>query len=620
MKSWQALHNSLRVFKLIWSVHPWRTTLWLLLPLGIGGLTYPLYGARKDMIDVIAAHVQGDFFQSAMRELALPMILLFLATFGQFLLTTISRVLTLRLQDRGTILIREAVWHKAFRLEFATIEQSHTQDALRRANEFAGTQLLQLASSQTEMLRILLTMVSTLLVILAINPWIASVVTAAAAPALLIKIRTEIAIKSLNREATHDGRRAEYINRILTDKTYAKELRVFGFAEELLRRFQDLLKPVLQKRGDLRRREIKAGGWIGLCNIVVFGFSLYTLASGIHDGVSAGEAIVVIWAVLSVQQAVLQLVFPVQAFVASALGARDLLELLQLPETASTSTTADGRAIPNEENFQIDTLEFKNVSFRYPNTDRYVLRNLNLLIHRGEKIAIVGENGSGKSTLIKLLTGLYEPTSGTLLLNGRRLREYSPELLYRKISVVMQNFTRFPLTFEENLQLGNVQNLQDDPQDCTRSRLQSDHSESVRLESFLGRLKFRDVINAAPQGWQTRLGGFGDSAYELSGGQWSLLAMARSTLKSSDLVILDELSSALDPLAEVQVFRHYQELFRDETVVLISHRLGWARYSDRILVLKRGVLVESGTHDDLMSDEGEYSRLYNLQAQWYATN
>ena len=601
MKILQAFKNSYQVFSLIWKRTPLLTTCWLLIPVLIGVLTYPLYGQRKQLINLTVETLGTDFHVRSFLVAAAPvLIFIFLTTFGQFLLTTINQVLAVTLKDRGTILIREQIWNKAFRLDYELVERNQTQDMIQRANQFIGEQLLYLASSQMESVRILLTILSMLAVILAVNPWVALLVSLVAAPALWLKIRTEIAVKSLNRDATNDGRKAEYLNGILTKKEFAKELRVFGFANHLLKQFEELLVAVLVKRGSLRRREIKMGAVIGGCNILVFGMSLYILARNFHGADSVGAATVVIWAVLGVQQTLMQLVAPVQYFVTSALGAEELLEFLRLHESQESVSIQ-----PVDADFGIETIEFKHVYFRYPNSERMILNDVNMKITKGEKIAIVGENGSGKSTMIKLLIGIYEPTEGQILINGRDLRDYPKETLYKKMSVVMQNFIKFPLTFRENFEIGNLRS--------------SSGVQTERMNEFLENLKFREVIESSPNGWETHLGGFGEATYELSGGQWSLLAMARSTIKKTDLVILDELSSALDPMAEVEVFRHYQKLFKEETVVLISHRLGWARFSDRILMMKQGSLIEMGTHNELISKSSEYAKMYQIQAEWYAT-
>ena len=246
-------------------------------------------------------------------------------------------------------------------------------------------------------------------------------------------------------------------------------------------------------------------------------------------------------------------------------------------------------------------LRLENVSFDYAHSQRSVLKNINLTIDPGETIAIVGANGAGKTTLIKLLCRLYDPTEGKISLDGVDLRDYAPTDLQRQISVLFQDYIQYQLTVQENIWLGNV-DLAPTPE---------------RIWQAASEAGAKEAIDRLPQGLDTRLGNWFDGGEELSIGQWQKIALARAFLRDARLIILDEPTSALDPKAEAEVFDRFRALVKDRMAIVISHRLSTTKLVDRILVMNEGQLVECGSHDELMQQQGLYARLFTTQAQHY---
>lgn len=262
----------------------------------------------------------------------------------------------------------------------------------------------------------------------------------------------------------------------------------------------------------------------------------------------------------------------------------------------SPSTPKDIPDIPNP-----PIIEFKNISFKYPGTERDILKDFNLTIQSGEKIALVGENGAGKSTLIKLLLRFYDVTGGEIFINGVNIKDVSVEDWHKKIGALFQDFIKYQFTFKENIYFGDLSRKQD---------------EELLQEAIVksGADKYLDTL---PEKYNQVVGKMFEDGIDLSGGQWQKLALARAFFRNAPLLILDEPTSAIDAKAEYEIFQKVQSLQKDKTVIIISHRFSTVRNADRILVLDEGKIIEEGDHEKLMKKKGLYAELFNIQAQGY---
>ena len=241
----------------------------------------------------------------------------------------------------------------------------------------------------------------------------------------------------------------------------------------------------------------------------------------------------------------------------------------------------------------------KNVTYTYPGNETPALKNLNLEIKAGEKVAIVGENGSGKTTFVRLLLGLYRPDSGAILADGIDYQDIEPHLLYHSYSAVMQSYVRYHLSLAENIALSQVQ---------TKEQKHAVHRAAVQVGA--------DITDSLSQGYDTLIGPE-MGGVDLSGGQWQRVALARAFFRNSEVLVLDEPTAALDPMAELAIFERFRELAAGRTALMIAHRLGIARLADRILVFRGGTVIEEGTHDQLLREGGEYAEMFESQARWY---
>jgi ATP-binding cassette subfamily B protein len=247
-------------------------------------------------------------------------------------------------------------------------------------------------------------------------------------------------------------------------------------------------------------------------------------------------------------------------------------------------------------------IRFDGVGFAYPGQDKFALRGIDLFIPAGQSLALVGHNGAGKTTFIKLLSGLYQPTEGRILLDGQDLRTLPEEVLQRRIGVVFQDFNQYQFSVRENIAFGSVEHLADEP----------------RIERAVQRGGAEEIVRGLPSGLETMLGRWFQKGVELSGGQWQRVALARAFMREqADILILDEPTAALDAEAEHQVFQRFAELSAGRTALLISHRFPTVRMADRIVVLEGGGIVEQGSHDELLAAGGRYASLFALQAKGY---
>ena len=273
-----------------------------------------------------------------------------------------------------------------------------------------------------------------------------------------------------------------------------------------------------------------------------------------------------------------------------------LFEFIDLPERKDRPQSKD-LPPPNPTR----GIEFKNVSFRYQGQSDWAIENLSLTILPGEKVALVGENGSGKTTLIKLLTRLYEPTSGEILFQGVNLHDWPIEELRKKIGVIFQDFVKYQLSLRENVGFGSV----------------ADANNQARIERAADQGGMLDILPGLAEGWDTTLGGWFQKGRELSGGQWQKIALSRAFMREGEVIVLDEPTSALDAEKEYEIFKRFKELTAGKIAFLISHRFSTVRMADRIVVLKKGIIVEQGSHPELIAKNGVYAKLFEMQAEGY---
>lgn len=400
----------------------------------------------------------------------------------------------------------------------------------------------------------------------------------------------------LARQQTLQQRRHTMLGRVLTGREAASEIRLFGFGDWLIEQAERVWHQLTTERLRLAGAEARvtslSDGLNVLAYVAAIVFGIWLLTTG-QAGIDAYAAFFL--AIETFQSRYQQVALHVSSTLYNdLLYIRDFLEFVDGPRL----DLKKGRRRPAP---IMQGIVFDDVSFTYPGSEQSALSHLNLSIQPGQRVALVGENGAGKTTLVKLLMGLYRPTSGRILMDGIELQELAPQDWYRRFGTIFQDFIRYQTTVRDNITFGWVEGT----------------GSELALLGAAARSGSDEVIATLPDGWNTLLGKEFHDGTELSVGQWQKLAIARAYFRPAEFLIMDEPASALDAKAEAAVYEHFVQMAEDCTVVMISHRLGSCQLADRILVLHQGRLVEEGTHPELAAAGGEYASLYELQAGWY---
>lgn len=412
----------------------------------------------------------------------------------------------------------------------------------------------------------------------------------------LVRVRLWKAKYLLERAQTERERRLGYMAGLMTGRDAGAEVRLFDLREYLLRSWDNLRAELRDERLSLVRRDFRFEVASSSGQSFVFGSVLAVVVYLVARGtLTVGQYAAFIGAVQQFQDSVFDFVVTAVMVDKDLRYVSDLFVYLDLPEEERGTSH-----LPEAQLKQ--GIVFEMVEFRYPDCERLALDRLCFHIRPGERIALVGENGAGKTTLVKLLLGLYQPTAGRILVDGVDLRDLDPVSWRTRAAVVFQDFQQYQLTVSENIGLGNLDRLND----------------ATAIECAARRAGAASFIATLPRGYGAQLGKAFEEGVELSHGQWQRIALSRAYLRDAELLVLDEPTAALDPKAEVEIYRQFRDASEGKTVLLISHRLGSARLADRILVLEAGCLAEQGPHAELMKGSGLYARMFATQAQWYA--
>jgi len=448
----------------------------------------------------------------------------------------------------------------------------------------------------------MLTLGGLLLLLGQIHPVLPLVLLLVGIPYLRVRHRMEAEKYRSMAEHTRVAREMEYYMRLALEPAVAHEVRVFGLGDFLLRRFRERRGKAMAEVQRLRGREfVQALAFSGVMALALAGAFLYTVLQASTGHLQVGDIALYLGAVGQAQEAVLGFGWWFAYLSRVQLQMRGLFDFLDGAQPA-IALPPEGQGAPAPARFK-EGVELRDVYFHYPggSQDVAVLQGVNARLPAGKVTALVGVNGAGKSTLVKLLTRMYDPTSGQVLLDGASLAHYELASLRSRMAVVYQDFARFALTLRENIAVGDMQ---------TEPGIQ-------RIEQAAHWSGADEVAGRLPQGYATELTRRFEGGVDLSGGEWQKVALARSFLRDAALVILDEPTSALDADAEYQLFQHFRELIAGKTALLISHRLSTVRMADQILVLDGGRIVEAGRHAELMARGGYYASLYEMQAGRY---
>jgi len=488
------------------------------------------------------------------------------------------------------------VMEHAASLDLLAYEDPVFYDRLERARVQA-TDRLYMIQAIGRLIQQLITTLTLSISIMLFSPWLLLLLVVGVIPAFVGETHFAFLGYAKNFRQTPVRRQLDYLRLLGGSKEAAKELKLFGLRGFLTGRFKTLSDQVYDQDISLARKKVVAGSvlstigtagyytayiyavWRTVTGVFSFG-TLTFLANAIRDASSN-----------------LQQTFSTLSTIADqALFMTDLIAFFEMKPGIRSKVNALPAPRPILRGF-----EFRNVSFRYPGSPRLVLNQLNFHLRTGERVALIGENGEGKTTIVKLLTRLYDPVEGEVLLDGIDVREYDLDDLYREVGVIFQDFMRYEMTARENIAVGRIEQVND------LKSLQESAQKSMAA----------DVVRKLPAGFDQMLGRRFDGGVDLSGGEWQKVALARAYLRDAQVLILDEPTSALDARSEYEVFKRFAELTSGKMALFISHRFSTVRMADRIVVLEKGQIAEEGDHDALTSLGGRYAEMFELQAASY---
>ncbi len=492
--------------------------------------------------------------------------------------------------------VNHMILDKALELELRHFEDSEIYDKMSRARREASSRPLSLVMRTFGLVQDGISLVSYGALLIAFSPWAALLLVGAALPVFIAELRFSGEAFRLFRWRTPETREQAYLESVIAREDYAKEVKLFDLGPRFLRRYDDIFDRVYAEDRSLTWRRGLWGLGLGLLSTAAFyGMYAWIILAAVDGTISLGDMTMYVLVFKQGQSALASALGAIGGMYEDNLYLSILYEFLELeiPESAGTETAGPRPG---------DGIRFENVSFTYPDAEQPALAGIDLHLPPGTKLALVGENGSGKTTLVKLLAGLYQPTGGRVLLDGRPLHEWEPRALRRRIGVIFQVFVKSQLTVGENIGAGDDRAYDDEP----------------RWRDAAAKGLAAPFIDDMPEGYRSQLGRWFKNGRELSTGQWQKVALSRAFMRTgADILVLDEPTASMDAEAEVRIFDRFRELTREQIAVLISHRFSTVRMADTILVLNNGRVVEQGSHAELMAAGGPYERLFSLQAAGY---
>ncbi len=488
------------------------------------------------------------------------------------------------------------VMEHAAGLDLLAYEDPVFYDRLERARVQA-TDRLYMIQAIGRLIQQAITTLTLSISIMVFSPWLLLLLVVGVIPAFIGETHFAFLGYAKNFRQTPVRRQLDYLRTLGGSKEAAKELKLFGLRKFLTDRFRGLSFQVYEEDVDLARKKAVAGSFLSAIGTAgyytAYVFAVWKTVTGVF---TFGTLTLLANAIREASSNLQQTFSTLSTIADQALFLTDLIAFFEMRPKVTSKPNALPAPRPIVRGF-----EFRNVSFRYPGSSRAVLQDFNFHLHPGERVALIGENGEGKTTIVKLLTRLYDPAEGQILLDGVDLREYDLEDLYREIGVIFQDFMRYEMTARENIAVGLIDQAGDLP------RLQDSARKSLADA----------VVKKLPLGYEQMLGRRFEGGVDLSGGEWQKLALARAYLRDAQVLVLDEPTSALDARSEYEVFQRFAELTTGKMALFISHRFSTVRMADRIVVLEKGRIAEQGNHDALIARGGRYAEMFELQAASY---
>lgn len=585
-----------RIVRLVWAAHA---------PLTIGtalfnlarGITPALTATISQLLlDGVLLGIQ----KGTIVPIWLPVLLQLAVNLLDRLFSRVGGTLQQLLQDRVSDHVQLLILKKANTLDLALFEDSEFYDKLRHATQQATYKPAGMISQLFELFRTLIVLLSMLFLLAHLAWWLIIIALIVPIPSFIANSRFGRRGFLLERRQSPERRRQFYLLQVMTIDHYNKEIKLFNIGDFFLNRFHYLAEKLYKENKNiLIPRALIGLLWSMLTVIANSSIYLYIALQAVMRRITLGQLTKYVSASNQAGQSFQGILDSLSDIYESNLFVSTLFEFLEYePHIVSPAHPTPVAVTTETKGLQI---EFRNVSFTYPGKEQPVLKNVSFTIRAGEAIALVGLNGAGKTTLVKLLTRLYDPDEGEILVNGCNIKQYGLKDLREQIGVIFQDFVRYQMTVQENIGIGRVVNIE-------QQELIKDAAQKSGADRAIAKLE---------EGYESMLGRWFENGVELSGGEWQKIALARAFMRNAPILILDEPTSALDAQAEYDIFTRFRALTKSKTTLFISHRFSTVRLADRIFVIEHGHILEHGSHDELMISNGRYAELFQLQAAAY---
>jgi len=556
----------------------------------------PLY-LMKLMVDAVTAGVTAPDKGVALKHVLLLVGIMGAVTLFISLIRSIAGLVNEWQAYIVTEHINDVLLTKSIEVDLEYYKSARYYDTLHRAQREAPSRPIGIVNGLAQIGQNGISLLAIAGLLLSFHWIIAATLFAAALSGAAVRFRFTGKMYRWQREQTSMERQAGYLNSMLTDSSHAKEIRLFDLGPLFMHRFRDFRRKLRKGRLVITlRRPIADFTAQAFATLAIFGSFAYVAYQAMSGKITLGDLVMYYQAFQRVQGSLQGILSSMAGLYEDNLFLSNLYEFIDLKRTVIEPVHASPVPQPMQRGIVMD-----HVSFQYPGGARKVLEDVSLTIRPGEVVALVGENGSGKTTLTKLLCRLYDPTGGTISIDGVDLRQFKTKALRHEIAIIFQDYAHYQMTARENIWFGNI-------------ALPPEHE---RVVASARRSGAHEVISALPHGYDTILGKWFEDGEELSIGEWQKVALARSFMRDAQILVLDEPTSSMDAKGEYEVFQSFRQLVSGRTAILISHRFSTVRMADRIFVLKHGSIIEGGTHEELVSAGGTYARLFEMQAQHY---
>jgi len=584
----------LKVFNIIWLVNKSLLILSIFIRIILGFIPYVNLIIFEKLVNSVVLFVESNInYESIFLILLIQLLLMVFNS----IMSNLMELIDNKLEYNLDYYLQKKTGKKAATVPLAYFDDNQFYNHQSRVSGGLGNRMLVPIKNLLNILQRLITLISYMIILMNVHWILAILSTLTFLPVIIVNRYYGKKNFSLLISQTPKAREANYYRSLLIDRASAKEVRLFNLKHYLLQKWEILYLDNLKEILNLFKRQSYAKMGLDMATGILFGITSAILIRIIKSGnLTIGMFVVIIQAIQGMQSTINSISFLLANIYKENLFIQDLFNFLNY-EDKTINIYKNNYSFP----LLKEGIVFDNVSFNYPRSTKEVLKEISFTVIPGEKIAIVGSNGSGKTTLVKCLMGLYPISKGNIFFDKISIKEINPHSLWENITVIFQDYVKYHFSVKENIAIGKIEKIND----------------YHRYKEVTDKTDLDILVSSFKNGYDTILSKVYADGEELSGGQWQKIAIARGLFRSGQVFILDEPTASLDPYTELEVFEQFQKISEEQTTFFISHRMAAAKMADRILVLKEGQLIEEGNHEQLMELNGEYTKMYNMQAKWY---